>query len=185
MELGYTSSHTPSTAQHPSRNARRFRWFMTIAWAGLIFYLSTEGFGASFTKWLLFEILDLLRVTVSAHTFEVLHLCLRKLAHVTEYGIFSLLLYASFLDAADFEWRPRLAVRCIVIAGLYSLTDEYHQSFVAGRTPSLIDCGIDTVGASLYTLIVLGWDRWCQTMRRRKAAAAASAPPAAKGAAGL
>jgi VanZ family protein len=158
---------------------------MTVVWAGLIFYLSTAGFGASFTRWLLYLILDLLHTTVSPHTFEVLHLCLRKLAHMTEYGIFSLLIYASSLDAVDFEWRPRLALRGIVVAALYSLTDEYHQSFVVGRTPSIVDCGIDTVGASLATLVPLGWDRWCQARRSRKAAAADNAAPARNGAPGL
>ncbi len=158
---------------------------MIAAWAGLIFYLSTSGFGASFTRWLLYVILDLLRITVSPQTFELLHVGLRKLAHLTEYAVFSLLIYAGFLETADFEWRPHLALRSIVIAGLYSLTDEYHQSFVVGRTASLVDCGIDTIGASLATLVVLGWDRWRQTSRRRKAAAAASAAPAAKGVAGL
>jgi len=171
-------------SQLASRRARRFRWVMIAAWAGLIFYLSTSGFGASFTKWLLYVILDLLRVTVSPQTFEVLHVCLRKLAHMTEYGVFSLLIYAGFLETQDFEWRPRLALVSIVIAGLYSLTDEYHQSFVAGRTPSLVDCGIDTIGASLATMMVFVSDRWRQTIRRRRAAAAASAAPSANGALG-
>ncbi len=174
-----------SSGPRAGRNARRFRLVMIFAWAGLIFYLSTSGFGASFTRWLLYIVLDLLRVTVSAPTFEFLHLCLRKLAHVTEYAVFSLLIYAGFLETRDFEWRPRLALRSIVIAGLYSLTDEYHQSFVPGRTPSLVDCGIDTAGASLATTIVFAWDRWRQTMRRRKAAAAASAAPKANGVPGL
>jgi VanZ family protein len=158
---------------------------MVLAWACLIFYLSTSGFGASFTRWLVYLVLGLLRLSVSAPTFEMLHLCVRKLAHLTEYGVFSLLIYAASIETRDFEWRPRLVLRSIAIAGLYSLTDEYHQSFVPGRTPSLVDCGIDTVGASLATTIVLGWDRWRQTSSRKKAARAASAAPAAKGAPGL
>jgi VanZ family protein len=136
----------------------KFRWFMVVIWAGLIFYLSTSGFGVGFTEWLLAEILSLLHATVSPHTFDVLHHLMRKLAHMTEYGIFCLLIYASFLDAEDFEWHPRLALRSAIIAGLYSLTDEYHQRFVPGRTASIIDCGIDTAGAALSTLIVLAWD---------------------------
>lgn len=171
-------------ASRPSRGARRFRWFMTAAWAGLIFYLSTSGFGASFTEWLLLEILDLLRVTVSAHTFDVLHFCLRKLAHMTEYGMFSLLIYASFLETIDFEWRPRLALRSIVIAALYSLTDEYHQSFVQGRTASIVDCGIDTVGASISTLMALWRHRWVQASSSKKAALAESTAETSKGVAG-
>lgn len=151
-----------SAANLPTRlrlNHPKFRWLMVAVWAGLIFYLSTSGFGVGFTEWLLLQILSLLHTTVSPHTFEVLHHLMRKAAHMTEYAVFCLLIYAAFLDAEDFEWRPRLALRSVIIAGLYSLTDEYHQSFVPGRTASIIDCGIDTVGAALSTLIVLAWDR--------------------------
>jgi VanZ family protein len=158
---------------------------MTVVWAGLIFYLSTAGFGPSFTEWLVRETLALLHLTVSAHTFDLLHYAVRKLAHLTEYGIFSLLIYASFLDAPDFEWRPPLALRSTLIAGLYSLTDEYHQSFVSNRTASIVDCGIDTTGAALATLIPLMWDRLGQAARSRSAAARAGAAETPKGVAGL
>jgi VanZ family protein len=150
---------------------------MVVIWASFIFYLSTSGFGPSFTKWLLIQALSLLHVTVSPPTFEFLHFCLRKLAHLTEYCIFSLLIYASFLNAEDFEWRPRLALRSVVIAALYSLTDEYHQSYVAGRTPSLIDCGIDTLGASFAALMVFVWGWLVRRVKGRRA----GPPPALSG----
>ncbi len=137
---------------------------MTVVWAAFIFYLSTAGFGASFSEWLLREILSLLRVTVPPATFDLLHLLLRKAAHITEYGILGLLVYASLLEAREFEWRPRLALRSIVIAGAYSLTDELHQRFVPGRTASFVDCGIDTAGAALATLVVYGRD-WLRRVR--------------------
>jgi VanZ family protein len=162
----------------------KLRWLMTLIWAGFIFYLSTAGFGPSFTKWLVTETLALLHLPVSAHTFEVLHYGVRKLAHLTEYAIFSLLIYASFLDAPDFEWRPRLALRSVALAGLYSLTDEYHQSFVSNRTPKLLDCCLDTTGAALGAVLVFGWGR-LQAMRSRSAARRASTVETSKGAAGL
>jgi len=140
---------------------------MVFAWAGLIFYLSTSGFGVGFTEWLLLQILSLLHATVSPHTFEVLHHLMRKAAHMTEYAVFCLLLYAAFLEADDFEWRPRLALRSVLIAGIYSLTDEYHQTFVAGRTASIVDCGIDTAGAAISTLIVFALDKRKRGMRGR------------------
>ena len=158
---------------------------MTLIWAGFIFYLSTAGFGPSFTKWLVTETLAILHLTVSPHTFEILHYCVRKLAHLTEYAIFALLIYASFLDAPDFEWRPRLALRSVVLAGLYSLTDEYHQSFVGNRSADVKDCGLDTIGAALGVLLVFAWDRLCQAMRSRIAARKASTAETAKGVAGL
>jgi len=148
---------------------------MIVVWAAFIFYLSTAGFGPSFTEWLLIQILTLLRLTVSPHTFDILHLCLRKLAHLTEYAIFCMLIYAGQLETRDFEWRPRLALRSILIAGVYSLTDEYHQSFVMGRTPSIVDCGIDTGGAALGTLMVRLWDGVLRTVTGRRQGAGAPA----------
>jgi VanZ family protein len=42
----------------------------------------------------------------------------------------------------------------LVVAGLFSLADEYHQSFVPGRTASLVDSGIDTTGALLGMVLL-------------------------------
>jgi VanZ family protein len=124
-----------------------------VVWATLIFDLSTRGFGGSFTEWLLRFLLNSLHITVSAAHFEIIHHLFRKLAHMTEYAILAMLLYGSAAEGNPFRWRGRRALWCIVIAGLYSLTDEFHQSFVPGRGPSLIDCGIDTTGATAGILI--------------------------------
>lgn len=35
-----------------------------------------------------------------------------------------------------------------IFAVLYALTDEFHQSFVPGRQASLVDIGVDAVGAA-------------------------------------
>ncbi len=43
----------------------------------------------------------------------------------------------------------RILLVAIILAGLYALTDEFHQSFTPGRTPSMADVGIDTLGASI------------------------------------
>lgn len=149
---------------------------MVVIWAGLIYYLSTPGFGVDFTVWLLAQILLLLHLHVSPAAFEQIHFLFRKSAHMTEYGIFSLLLYASFQGRKEFEWNPRLALRCVLIAAAYSLTDEFHQLFSPGRGASLVDCGIDTTGAVLAILLVVyGHEVLVQAFRRRSAASAASA----------
>ncbi len=78
----------------------------------------------------------------------------RKSAHFTEYGIFSLLLYVSISRVRKFDWQPHIAFWSVVIAGLYSLTDEFHQMFVPNRGPSLKDCALDTTGAVVAMLLV-------------------------------
>lgn len=35
---------------------------------------------------------------------------------------------------------------CLVLVFLYALTDEYHQSFILGRTATVRDIGFDTLG---------------------------------------
>ena len=48
----------------------------------------------------------------------------------------------------------------------YAASDEFHQSFTAGRHPSLVDVGIDSVGALIALLALVAWLR----IRARRAA---------------
>ena len=123
----------------------------TVVWALVIFSLSTGGFGPSFTEPLLAGALGLFHLTISKAGFEVFHFCVRKAAHLAEYAVFAALLCASSKEP-QFPWRPRRVLGCFLIAVVYSLTDEYHQSFVPGRNASLTDCGIDAIGAALGIL---------------------------------
>jgi VanZ like family len=41
-----------------------------------------------------------------------------------------------------------------LIASLYGITDEFHQSFVPGRSPDVLDWLADTAGALLATLLL-------------------------------
>jgi VanZ family protein len=42
----------------------------------------------------------------------------------------------------------------VAIALLYGITDEWHQSYVPGRSPDVRDVVADTVGAVLAMLVV-------------------------------
>ena len=116
--------------------------------------MSTRTFGAPFSNRLLRDILASLHLQVSYHAFDLLEFGFRKLGHFTEYSIFAMFLYYAVNDDHRSLWNPRKALACIVLAGLYSLTDEYHQSLVPGRGPSIVDCGFDTIGATLGMVIV-------------------------------
>jgi VanZ family protein len=133
----------------------------TLAWAVLVFYLSTERFGSDFSQGLVAQALTLLHITVSPRTFHILDVLLRKTAHITEYGILASLVYGSFAEQQPFRWRLRQAIWCIGIVGLYSLTDELHQRYVPGRNASLLDCGIDVAGAAIALIIIFEARRLC------------------------
>ncbi len=123
-----------------------------VVWTLVIFYLSTGAFGSSFSGPLPAGALSLIHLTVSPPSFEVLHLCVRKATHLTEYAIFAFLLCESS-EEPPFPWYQRRLLACFLIAVVYSLTDEYHQSFVPGRTASLTDCGIDLIGGAMGILV--------------------------------
>ena len=99
------------------------------------------------------RLLALFDVSVSHTTLDLLDTFIRKLAHLTEYAIFALLLYRSCRGRNSSGWRPRLAFWCVVTAALYSVTDEYHQSFTPNRVPSALDCVIDITGAAVGMLL--------------------------------
>ena len=78
-----------------------------------------------------------------------LNLPLRKIMHFTEYLILSLLL----LNALTKTNIKNKYFITIIICFLYAITDEYHQTFIDGRTGKFIDVLIDTTGSMLGLII--------------------------------
>lgn len=77
----------------------------------------------------------------------------RKLAHFTEYFILALLIINVIKDyrIINYKWLIFTMIMCT----LYAISDEYHQSFVAGRQARILDVCIDSSGALLSTLIYI------------------------------
>jgi VanZ family protein len=135
-----------------------------LLWAAFIFYLSTATFGQDTSQSLLTGAVAFLHVTLSPAAFATVHEVCRKLAHLAEYGILSLLLYRSLPTPGGGE-RQR-ALWSVLAAAAYSLTDESHQLFVPGRHASIVDCAIDSTGAALAVLLALGYT--VRTGKRRQ-----------------
>jgi VanZ family protein len=158
-------------------------WVVTAAWAGTISLLSTGAYSGSVTGWLLAQLLLSLHIHLTPQTFATIHFLIRKLAHGSEYAIFGLLIYHSFEPRHPEGWNARSAFAALVVAGLFSLMDEYHQSFVPGRTASLVDCGIDTAGAFGGMVLLYGARRF-HASNSKTAAANESKEEIKKGAGG-
>ena len=94
-------------------------WLPVIAWAALIFALSSVP-----------------HLSSGLGTWD---LVLRKCAHATEYAVLGLLL----VRAVGRE-LPALFAGIVYAAG-----DELHQHFVAGRHSSPVDVAIDALGVTL------------------------------------
>ncbi|RJQ13981.1 MAG: hypothetical protein C4560_13365 [Nitrospiraceae bacterium] len=72
-----------------------------------------------------------------------------KLIHILVYIPLAFLLYIS-LDRSGVK-RYVFGI-AILLTGIYGFTDEFHQSFVAGRDASLYDSLADFTGALLGSL---------------------------------
>ena len=70
---------------------------------------------------------------------------LRKLAHFGEYALLCALWWRALRAVMAQEHALLLAV---TVTSAYAATDEYHQSFVAGRHGAPLDWLIDTAGVA-------------------------------------
>ncbi|MGD1044051.1 MAG: VanZ family protein [Bacteroidota bacterium] len=135
-------------------------WFPVFLWIGFIFWMSTGMFSAQNT-YLFFEpILHFFVPSISPKEIAVLHMILRKLAHVTEYFISGILLFRAFKNGSNERQEWRWAFYSLIVVAIIAATDELHQSFVSTRTSSLVDVGIDTMGGFLAQCVsVLKYQR--------------------------
>lgn len=104
-----------------------FYWLPPLFWMGLIFFLSSfHKLQASPVGWQDFII--------------------RKTAHFLEYAILCVLYYRGLKNTANISTKKTLLL-ALILTIFYALTDEYHQTFVNGRTGRSFDIGVDSLGA--------------------------------------
>lgn len=108
------------------------RVFLPIIWMGVIFLLSHQP--------------------TLPYPEDVDAMIVSTLGHVTVYAVLAALVWwALGGTGVRGGWRVVLAV---AVSALYGVTDEWHQSFVPGRTPDVRDLIADTVGAVLAMTVV-------------------------------
>ena len=107
-------------------------WGPVAAWAGLILFAASDLFSAESSG-------SLLQMLFGVEVPRWLHVALRKLAHLVAYGIL-----AGLAWRADRRWEVILLIVVAVAA-----TDETLQSRSVRRTGSVVDVGIDLVGAGI------------------------------------
>lgn len=74
-----------------------------------------------------------------------------KLVHLAGYGLLSALLLGA-MPWREGGYRPRHVLLAALLAALYGLSDEWHQSFVPGRNSDALDMIADAMGAALGSL---------------------------------
>lgn len=125
---------TSTRERHPLRRAVSVAY--VVAWCGVIFWFSHQP-----------------NLRVSEH--DLLDLVLRKSAHVAVFAMLALLVWRALTIAAGVRSTAGRAAGALVLTVAYACSDEWHQSFVAGRVGHLQDVLVDTVGAALAVSLLL------------------------------
>ena len=112
-----------------------------VAWCGIIFLMSSQSKVPEPGIWL------------PPHT--------DKFVHAVIYAILSCLIYPVL---RCYRFTPiRAAWIAVLLASLYGITDEWHQSLVANRTADIFDWMADAIGACAVFALVRHEDcilRW-------------------------
>ena len=111
-------------------------WLPVLAWAGIIFAFSAT---------------PNLRVAQAADVDFVV----RKAGHMFVFGVLAVLVWRALASTAV---RHTMVWSWVLTVG-YAASDEFHQSFTAGRHPSPVDVVIDSCGALLFLLALMLWLR--------------------------
>ncbi|OGY52573.1 MAG: hypothetical protein A3J65_01250 [Candidatus Buchananbacteria bacterium RIFCSPHIGHO2_02_FULL_45_11b] len=105
-------------------------WLAVIGWLMVIYYFSSQP-------------------NLKSELEPLWDLIFRKIAHLAEYFVLAFLLFRALLGHKAPK-TPALAL-ALILSLFYAFTDEYHQSFTAGRSASLVDAGIDGLGPVIFT----------------------------------
>jgi VanZ family protein len=90
--------------------------------------------------------------------------------HSAGYAVLGALMLRGLAAARWSRVTVLRAAAAVVLSTLYGVSDEWHQSFVPGRSPDVLDVAADAVGSTIGALAVLAaaaavrrWgivDRW-------------------------
>lgn len=144
-----------------------------VFWAIFIFAMSSFPAPASSSQSDFFvRPLQTLAPNTSPHTLTTI---VRKIAHFTEYAILGFLAIITFyayvnrekpLSSFIFRLRPTLIISLICL--IYSITDEFHQAFIPGRSPQPIDVVIDTLGVIMGIIMFLVFTKYYKSCYNKK-----------------
>ena len=138
-------------------------WLPVAAWAALITFFSTDVFHGGSTREIVRSVLLFFSPEISQESIELVHLAVRKLAHVFEYFVLTLLLYRGIRrDASNGSPRHWALLSLLVAVGFAGL-DEFHQTFESKRVGSLADVGFDAVGVMIAQVLL-----WLDQRRRAR-----------------
>lgn len=156
---------------HKKRSANVFL-LLTVVWMAVIFYMSamqaprSEGLSSGIARAGLktfFPVYEKMETNEQYTLLTEADGTIRKAAHFAEYLLLGLFMGKTvfraypqnrvYAEERAFLRREACAAILLLFCFLYALSDEYHQMFVSGRSPRMLDVFIDALGAQAGIVI--------------------------------
>jgi VanZ family protein len=142
-------------------------WMPVAVGLTVIFFESTRTMSAQHTSDFLRPWFTKFFGPMSDEHWDLFHHILRKSGHFIGYGTLGMLWLRAWLRTfstctqwSQQAWRLRAVILAVAGTFLTASADEYHQTFLPGRTGQFSDVLLDTTGALIFTAIVaLYWRR--------------------------
>ena len=130
----------------------------------LIFEASTDLGSMQHTSRVIGPVLRFFWPKVSDKTVHDVQVAVRKTGHLSGYAMLAAVVWRAKqkgIFVGGWSWRSARFAE--IVAALYAMTDEFHQSFVPTRDASIWDVLIDSTGAAVGLALI-----WILGRIRRK-----------------
>jgi VanZ family protein len=151
---------------------RLWRYGPLALWIVFISFASTSEFSATNTSEIFRPLLLWFFPNLSEPQLATAHFLTRKAGHFTEYAVLAFFARRAFVSSSRTFLRRYWFQAGLALVVIYALLDEFHQSFVPSRTPSIYDSAIDVAGG-LAVLII--FKLCCKTPRESEVSGQAEA----------
>jgi len=174
----------------PATTTRRLllAWVPTLLWCVVISFESTTTFSGDHTAMWLRRLLALFSGHITWSQVELANDVLRKIGHFFGYGTMSCFAFLGWTETFAWQrdraliragqpatgerrWHLRAAVLAVVVTAAVASLDEFHQSYLPGRTGVFRDVILDTMGGVVVQVLLFWY------LSRRKPGVASPAQP--------
>src|SRR5262249_22846224 len=134
---------------------RLIRYWLPVAlMLSLMFLFSTDFFSGENTRRAIEWVMRLFWKDESAPDIKETNFLIRKFAHFFEYAVLASLLFRACRADSPVRWRRSWVAATFGMVAVWSLLDEFHQTFTRTRGGSIYDSLLDSSGG-LFALLVI------------------------------
>ena len=127
-------------------------WLPPVIWMVVIFSASGDSASMVHSSRLFEPLMRWLFPWLAQGRIEEIHYIVRKCVHLAEFSILALLLWQAIRHTqitVTRRWLWSQSGLALALVLFYAASDEFHQTFVPGRTGQVSDVLVDTAGGAI------------------------------------